>query len=274
MRELFRADLKRVLKDRLLMVMGILAVVFALITPLMYAAIFSGGGILDDPMFASLISAKGQFFGSFSMTNNLGLIAPVLLAIVLCKDFSFGTVRNKIIAGKRRSSIFLSLFAVCSLVLVSVMLLSAFISLGVSLLFFDYQPTPFTFADFGYFMASLGFEILVLLFMSALLSWLCACMKNVGSAIVVYVAITFVLVLAGSIMQAVVAVVELAGNNPNLADTLMVIDRLNVGRAVAYIGAGTSYTWKDVLYLTLPPLAGILGFAGLGLIGFGKKDLK
>lgn len=274
MRELFRADLKRVLKDRLLMVMGILAVVFALITPLMYAAIFSGGGILDDPMFASLISAKGQFFGSFSMTNNLGLIAPVLLAIVLCKDFSFGTVRNKIIAGKRRSSIFLSLFAVCSLVLVSVMLLSAFISLGVSLLFFDYQPTPFTFADFGYFMASLGFEILVLLFMSALLSWLCACMKNVGSAIVVYVAITFVLVLAGSIMQAVVAVVELAGNNPVLADTLMVIDRLNVGRAAAYIGAGTSYTWKDVLYLTLPPLAGILGFTGLGLIGFGKKDLK
>ena len=102
MRELFRADLKRVLKDKLLMVMGILAVVFALITPLLYAAIFSSGGLLDDPMFSSLVSAKGQFFQSFSMTNNLGLIAPVLLAIVLCKDFSFGTVRNKIIAGKRR----------------------------------------------------------------------------------------------------------------------------------------------------------------------------
>lgn len=274
MRELLRADLKRVLKDKLLMVMGILAVVFALITPLMYAALFSGGGLLDDPMFASLVSAKGQFFGSFSMTNNLGLIAPILLAIVLCKDFSFGTVRNKIIAGKRRSSIFLSLFAVCSLVLVSVMLLSAFISLGISLIFFDYQSAPFTFTDFGYFLASLGFEVLVLLFMSALLSWLCACMKNAGSAIVVYVAITFVLVLAGSIMQAVVAVVELAGNNPDLADTLMIIDRLNVGRAVAYIGAGTSYTWKDVLYLTLPPLTGILGFTGLGLIGFCKKDLK
>ena len=274
MLELLRADLKRVLKDKLLTVMGILAVVFALMTPLLYAAIFSGGGLMDEPMLASLVSAKGQFFQSFSMTNNLGLIAPVLLAIVLCKDFSFGTVRNKIIAGKRRSSIYLSLFAICALVLVVVMLLSAFISLGISLIFFDYQPSGFTVADFGYFMASLAFEVLVLLFMASLLSWLCACMKNVGSAIVMYVAITFVLVLVGSIVQMVAAVLQLSGNNPNLVDTLMIIDRLNVGRAVSYIGAGTSYTWKDVLYLTLTPLAGILGFTGLGLLGFCRKDLK
>lgn len=274
MTELLRADLKRVLKDKLLMVMGILAVVFALITPLLYAAIFSSGGILDDPLFGSLVSAKGQFFSSFSMTNNLGLIAPVLLAIVLCKDFSFGTVRNKIIAGKRRSSIYLSLFAVCALVLTAVMLLSAFISLGISLIFFDYQSAPFTLADFGYFMASLAFEVLVLLFMAALLSWLCACMKNVGTAIVLYVAVTFLLSLVGGIVQVVVSVLQITGNNQQLVDILMFVDRINVGRAAAYIGVGTSYTWKDVLYLALPPLAGILGFTGLGLWRFGKKDLK
>lgn len=274
MRELFRADLKRVLKDKLLIVMGILAVVFALITPLLYAAIFSMDGLIDDPLLASLVSAKSQFFQSFSMTNNLGLIAPVLLAIVLCKDFSFGTVRNKIIAGKSRTSIYLSLFAVCALVLSAVMLLSAFLSLGVSLIFFDYQPTPFTFADFGYFMASLGFQLLVLLFMAALLSLLCGCTKNVGAAIVLYVAITFLLVLVGSIVQAICAVLQLTGINPKLVDVLLVLDRLNVGRAVAYIGAGTSYTWEDVLYLLLPPLAGILGFTGFGLLRFRRKNLK
>ena len=274
MGELFRADLKRVLKDKLLIVMGILAVVFALITPLLYAAIFSMDGLLDDPMLASLVSAKSQFFQSFSMTNNLGLIAPVLLAIVLCTDFSFGPVRNKIIAGKSRVSIYLSLFAVCALVLGAVMFLSAFLSLGVSLIFFDYQSAPFTFADFGYFMASLGFQVLVLLFMAALLSLLCGCTKNVGSAIVLYVAITFLLVLVGSIVQAVCAVLQLTGMNPELVDVLLVLDRLNVGRAVAYIGAGTSYTWKDVLYLLLPPLVGILGFTGFGILRFRRKDLK
>ena len=37
MTELFKADLKRVLKDKLLLVMGILAIIFALGTPLLYA---------------------------------------------------------------------------------------------------------------------------------------------------------------------------------------------------------------------------------------------
>ena len=31
---------------------------------------------------------------------------------------------------------------------------------------------------------------------------------------------------------------------------------------------------EDVLYLTLPSLTGILGFLGLGLLGFSKMDLK
>lgn len=274
MTELFRADLKRVVKDKLLIVMGILAVVFALITPLLYAAIFSMDGLLSDPMFASLVSAKSQFFQSFSMTNNLGLIAPVLLAIVLCKDFSFGTVRNKIIAGKSRVSIYLSLFAVCALVLGAVMLLSAFLSLGVSLIFFNYQPGPFTWADFGYFMASLGFQLLVLLFMAALLSLLCGCTKNVGTAIVLYVAITFLLVLVGSIVQVVYSMLQLIGENEQLVEVLLVIDRLNVGRSISYIGTGTSYTWEDVWYLLLPPLVGILGFTGIGILRFRRKDLK
>lgn len=274
MSELFRADLKRVLKDKLLLIMGIIAAVFALITPLLYAIIFATGGLLDDPMFASFVSAKGQFFQSFSMTNNMGLIAPVLLAIVLCKDFSFGTVRNKIIAGKKRRDIYLSLFSVCALVLVGVILLGACISLGVSLIFFDYQATPFTAADFGYFMASLGFEILVLLFMAALLTLLCTCTKNAGVAIVLYVAITFALLLIGTIVQVVSGLLTLTDTNRALADLLLIIDRLNVGRAVSYIGAGTGYTWKDVLYLTLPPLAGIAGFTGLGICIFKKKDLK
>lgn len=274
MGELLRADIKRVLRDKLLMVMGILAVVFALITPLLYAALFSGGDILDDPMFSSLVSGKGLFFASFSLGNNLGLIAPVLLAIVLCKDFSFGTVRNKIIAGKRRSAIFLSLFLTCALVLICVILLNAFLSLGVSLLFFDYQPGPFLWADFWYFLESLAFELLVLLFVAAMLSWLCTCMKNVGVAIVLYVAFSFLLVMVGSIIQMIVSVLELTGTNQQLVDALLVIDRLNVGSAVNYIGRGTAYTTEDVLYLILSPLVGILGFLGLGLAGFCKKDLK
>jgi len=274
MRNLLKADFKRVLQDKLLLVMGILAVVFAAMTPLLYAAIFSVGGMEQDPMFADMVSGKTQFFSSFSIGNNLGLIAPVLLAIALCKDFSFGTVRNKIIAGKSRSAIYLSLFVTCATVLIAVMLLHAFLTLGISLLFFDYQTTPFALEDLRYFLESLAFDILMLLWVAALLSYLCACMKNVGLVIVLYIAVSFVLVIAGSIVQVAVPLMEMTGDNEALVSVLRFIDRINVGMSVAYIGSGTAYTLEDVLYLTIPAGVGILGFTGLGLWRFGRKDLK
>lgn len=278
MNGLLKSDFRRVFKDKLLIVMGILAVVFAAITPLLYAVIFSGNDIVDDEMamgmLSGFITGKAQFFGSFSLGNNLGLIAPVLLAIVLCKDFSFGTIRNKIISGKSRTAIYLSLFITCATVLITVMLLHAFITLGISLLFFDYQSTPFTLSDFWYFLESLAFEILLLLCVAAMLSWLCATMKNVGLVIVLFVAIVFALVMAGSIIQVIISVLEVADGSKQTIKILGFINRINVGNATAYIGMGTEYTLKDVLYLTIPALTGLLGFTGLGLLKFNKKDLK
>ena len=274
MRELIQADLKRVIKDKLLLVLAILAVVFALITPLTFALVFSVIDVSEEPMLSALVSAKGLFFQSFSMTNNMGFIAPVLLAIVLYKDFSYGTVRNKIISGKSRSQIFLSTFIVCSLVLVCLIMLSAFITLGVSLIFFDYQEGSFAAADLGYFFASLGFELLVLLFMSALLSLLCTCSKNLGIAIVLYLAFTFLLTIVGSFTQVIGAVAQTFVESELLAKVINVIDRLNVGMSTSYIGTGDSYSLSDVLYLTLPALSGIAAFLGLGLVSFNKKDLK
>ena len=276
MTDLLRADFRRVFKDKLLIVMGILAVVFALITPLLYALLFAGTDLQEDPMLAGLITGKQQFFASFSLGNNLGFIAPVLLAIVLCKDFSFGTVRNKIIAGKTRSRIFLSLFTVCSVTLIAAMLLHAFVTLGVSSLFFPYQTTPFETADVGYFLVSLAFSLLILLFVSALLSWLCAAMKNVGLVIVLYVAVTFGLVMIGSIVRMIAGVME-AMEDSSLTATIEILrfmDRINVANAVSYIGTGTAYTVEDILYLTVPSVLGIGGFVGLGLLQFNKRDLK
>ena len=274
MGSLLQADFRRILKDKLLLVMGILAVVFALITPLLYVAIAYGIGDLGEEMISSMFTGKAQFFGSFSIGNNLGLIAPVLLAIALCKDFSFGTIRNKIIAGKSRSAIFLSLFITCSVTLIAVMLLHAFMGLGVSLIFFDYQPTEFTVSDFWYFLESLAFSLLVLLCISALLSWLCASMKNVGLVIVLYIAISFVLVMAGSIIQVAMSVLQLMDGYENWVSVMEFLNRINIGNSTLYIGTGTEYTLEDVLYLTLPTTTGILAFVGLGLWSFNKKDLK
>lgn len=272
--ELLKADLKRVLKDKLFYVLLILAIVFALITPILYSFLFSSEDMLDDPLIAGMISAKSQFFLSFQLGNNLGLIAPVLLSIILCKDFSFGTIRNKIIAGKSRAEIFISLFLTCSIVFVLVMFLHAFVTLGVSLMFFDYQATPFTGSDAIYFLESVFFEILVLLFVSSLISWLCAAMKNVGLVIVLYVAISFVLVIIASVIQVVLSVFSMNGGNETIVSVLEFINRINIGNFVSYIGVGDSYSLNDCLYLTITPLVCILGLCSFGILKFNKKDFK
>ena len=260
--------------------MCIIAAVFAIITPVLYIIILSvsGGSEIEEylamEMLGSVFSAKTQFFSAFSIGNNFGLIAPVLLAIVLCKDFSFGTIRNKIIAGKKRSSIFMSLFITCSTVFVGIMLFHSFFTLGVSLIFFDYQSTAFTLGDLRYFLVSLLFEILVLLFISALLSYLCANMKNVGLAIVLYVAISFALVMIGSVVQVALAAIMPINVNETVSAVLEFIDKINIGTASSRIGVGNTYSFEDVLYNTLPSVIGIAGFLGLGILKFKKKDLK
>ena len=102
MANLLKVDFKRVLKDQLFMVICIVAGAFALITPLLYVALF---GSLEGEMEQMLsmmgitIDAKTMFFQTFSLSNNSGLAIPILLSVILTKDFSQGTVRNKIISG-------------------------------------------------------------------------------------------------------------------------------------------------------------------------------
>ncbi len=277
MRELLKADFRRVIKDKLLIVMGILALVFAVITPALYAVIMGFVGT-EDPivgeMLATSFSAKGMFFNAFLIGDNLGLVAPVLLAIVLWKDFSYGTVRNKIISGKSRHAIFFSMFCVSSVVLIATMLFHAFATLGFSLIFFEYQADPFVAADFWYLIESVLFEILVLLTVSAILSWLCAVMKNLGLVIVMYVAISFLLVMASGIITVIVMVLETMEGNELAIEILNVVNRINFSANSSYIGQGTKYALEDVFYLTIPALVTTVSLIAHALYCFHRKDLK
>ena len=277
MTSLIRSDFKKFFKDKLFLVVCILAVVFAVITPLLYIVLFGTMGEID-PMTESLLSgyitAKGQFFGAFSFGNNLGLIAPLLIGIILCKDFSFGTVRNKIISGHSRTSIFLSVFTVCATTLFRIILAHALLTLAISLPFFDYQSTPFETADLWYFLESLLFEFLVYLFTAAFVSWLCVTMKNVGMVIVMYIAVVLGFTMIAGILQVVITVLEIEGGNGNLLKTLQFFQRINVFNSSATIGLGTSYTSKDVWYYVLPPIVGMGALLGDGIWKFSRKDLK
>lgn len=275
MTNLLKADFKRVLKDKLFMVVCIIATAFAFVTPLLYVLLF---GSLEGDMNEALsmlgvaVDAKSMFFTAFALSDNLGLVLPVLLSIILSKDFSQGTVRNKIISGYSRRQIFLSMFTVCFAVLFGVLTAHATLSMLVSLIFF-----PFGEGGVGYFFLSLVFEMLVCLFAAALISYLCASAKNMGITIVLYVAIAMIMSIVTAILQIAGMVLdpELGIGGSNVAyEVIEFIQGINVYNFTTVIGTGTKYSAREVLCCIFSPLVLAAALTSLGALRFEHKDLK
>ena len=267
MLDLFRADLKRVLRDRLFLIVCIVAAVLAATTPLLYWGLGLFEGALEEMGMYLKLSGRGMFFDAMMPANNMGLILPVFLVILLSKDFTWGTVRNKIVCGKTRGQIFLSLFLTSTVVTLTVMLAQAVLSSLIGSLIFGFQSTPFTAADAGYLALSVLFEILLYIMISALVSLLTVASPNMGVGIVLYVAVNLVFAIIGSITS----VSLVFATEPNAI--VKFLDGANLFTS-SVIGGGTTYTLEQVLYVLVPTLLGSVGFGLWGYFVFCKKDLK
>ena len=268
MRNLYVTDIKRILKDKLFLVTCILAGVFAIVNPLLNKILFTALDLGD--LVSNLLTSKSMFFTAFVPGDNLGLIMPILIAIIVCKDFSQGTVRNKIISGKSRNAIFISHVLSSATVMCSLMLVHGLLTLGVSLIFFPYGPEPFTAADFGYLVASLGFYMMVYFAISTLVTFIAAISKNMGICILLYLAASFGASIIGSVFQVAGMFAEPDSIGYKVVE---LINALNIYTSTL-IGAGATYSGKDVLYILLSPALTILGSALLGMKMFSRKNLK
>lgn len=266
---LIKSDLTRIIKDKLFLILCILGVVFAIITPLLYVLIRDLFTI-DQNLIQLITNSKSMFFSAFSLGSDFGLIAPILMSIIICKDFSQGTIRNKIICGKSRRSIFASYTISCGITLFAVVLLHALVMLGFSLIFFEYQPTPFVASDIGYFFASLGMQLVIYAFVSCMISFFCVVMKNVGLSIVTYFGINFFFILIGSVISVALSLSTPADSSYQI---LTILNDANLFTSTI-IGSGNSYTFTQVLCILLPPIIGGVACVLLGTLIFKKKNLK
>ena len=271
MTDLIKTDLKRIFKDKLFLITCIIAVALAIFSPLLNVLIYSALDALESlELLGMMPTAKSFFFQSFLPGNNMGFIMPILVAIILCKDFGQGTVRNKIICGHSRRAIFLSMFISGSVVSSIIMLGQGLITLFFSLIFFDYSAEAFTFSELGYFLLSVLFELLIYVFISAIISFLCVSMKNAGLAVVMYVAINFLFTIVGSVTMIASTFAQ--------ADTLgyKVLEFLNNSNVFTstLIGSGVTYSAKDIFYILMPSVGGSVLAVLFGILIFNKKNLK
>ena len=276
MAKLLKVDLKRILKDKLLLVVAIIGVVLALTTPLIYKFIYLFLGADDTGLLGSLLSIKTMFYSSFSLSNNIGFIIPVFLLIIMSKDFSYGTIRNKIISGSSRTNVFLSMFISCSIVIVLAMLAYAALNGLLTVALFSNELASITKEGVLYFVLSILFEILIYIFIAALLSFINVFAKNAGLKIILYVALAFGLMMIYSIVQVSMSVLIINGTeNQLLIDLLEALLKLNVFYSNAgIIGAVDKYIAEDIIYILVSTILGTGLFVFLGIVSMNKKDIK
>ncbi len=269
MLNLIKTDLRRIIKDKLFLVIGIVGLVFAVTTPLLMFAVTS---MMDEQSVIMLgmgINAKTMFFQAFNPANDFGLVASILLCVILCKDFSQGTVRNKIIGGKSRFEVFTSAFIASSIVLCCLMLVYAFFTLGVSLLCFEYQQSQFTINDFGYAVVTLVFKLMTFVVVASLISFLSVLMKNAGLCMVLYIAVIMLVSIVGTVISTAILGVE----NEIIKNILEFLSKTNVFLSTI-TGNGTTYSVYDVLCVVFSHLVYGSLFYVLGVLVFNKKDIK
>ena len=103
------ASLYKLFRDVTFKVTLIIGISLAILTNLLYFAIAKIG---DIELGSVLFSGETALINSLSPTSNFGLTVPINLVVFTIGEFTYGTIRNKIIAGHKKSSIYLSLLAI------------------------------------------------------------------------------------------------------------------------------------------------------------------
>ena len=110
MAKLLKVDLKRIFKDKLLLVVAIIGVVLALTTPLIYKFIYLFLGADDTGLLGSLLSIKTMFYSSFSASSSVSSTASSFTSSVTASFSSSVTISVFVSASVGRVSSFFERF--------------------------------------------------------------------------------------------------------------------------------------------------------------------
>lgn len=197
MSRLLRADIYRVMKNRLTLIALILALGFPVLVVLLYAGI----GLIEGDMGGSMLLNANSIIGSaYSLSNNIGLVIPAFAGILVCTDYTNGTLRNKVIAGNRRGAIYMSHLIVSILFSVTVITVYAAVTAGLALIFFPFTKDP---------SMDLGREILYFAvngtmsfaFVATFSTMLAMTMRSIAPTIIFTIVFSMLLLIVSSVVM-------------------------------------------------------------------------
>lgn len=188
---ILKAEYRKFLKGKLCIALVICIIAFPLFTGFLYWFLQKLA-----PTEEFFFSSEVLFMSSFSPLNNVGLIILIFIIVILMADFNQNTIRNKIIAGYSKNTIYLS-SAIFSL---SITALATTIYAFLSYLFVGLF-TNFGAGSFSKILEIWLVSIMATMAIYAFVQMIVFVFKNLGAALGIVIGSFLVIFLAYTILM-------------------------------------------------------------------------
>lgn len=259
MRNLLRCELTRIRKDKLFLWIVLITAAWALLPIANWLL------VRNTPDASIPLDVRRTLMYAVNFNDLIGNIMPMLVACILFKTFSQGTVRNHIITGTPRTSIFFSQYLSALVLSVGVVLSYALISTGLDIALSEATQR----VDIWPLLGDLALSMNLYLFLAAVIAYLCVSSKSIGTLILKYLGVFNILPILGGLLQMRDMV-----RNSVLRKALDFLHNINVFNYNNEIIAGEPYSKTQLGYMIVTPLALTALLLFLGWRKMQKKDIK
>ena len=271
MHNLIKASLFKLFRDRTFIVTAIIGVIIALIM----IGVSALGKFLTDGI--EIINGESSFLTALTPGNSFGLTIPINLVVFTVGEFTYGTVRNKIIAGLSKTKVYFGLF-ITGLVFTFILAAGyALITIGFTSLITGFDPDSIGGTRFIIFY--IINVVLTYTFVTAASVFFASVIRNIGGSITVSV-ISMVFL---SFLPFIIAMFGMS-NNYSLDHWLSWLNPLYVigiygnyiSTMLSTIGVSSLFNVSDKLIaagIVTPTYWAIIFFV-LGLFVFKRSDVK
>jgi len=296
MSNLLKHDMLRMLKSKQFLIAVIIAASFAVILPLITLGLNTfmesvlgedleeAGSLFPKTYAKDFMFINSGFMtvtGMSSMVNISFILNVILFSVVITKDFSYGTIRNKIITGNSRINVYFSLFITMYVFMFGTSLATSLLGFGVSCLMFDIGIVGSASEIVGTLVLSFIFYALIYFFFVSFICFFAIGMGKIALGIV----FTFVLGFFGFLIPVIGQLVsnfatsaaEAGSFDVNLAEMInnvMIALTVNDIHYMPILLSPNGYKYYEIIAMITTPLLFGMAYTGLGLVLFNKRNLK
>lgn len=254
---LLRVNLYRMRKDVLLYVSLGLTIFMVLSNVVTFQLLETLTGVEAETL-GMVASGKTMLLNTLSPMNNMGVLIPIFLIFMQSRDYNNGTIRNKIICGCSRSTVFIASWISALIFGAFMLLINMLGSLGIGCIVFGYGE-PFDGKALGELLSVIVLGLMVYEVFITIAHLFMNMMKVYGCAM--YFAVTF-------LFLGISGIHSLVGDNKFIA---LLTDCNPLTQMECLINGN----WQDKVGMMIgSSLVYFVVLSAIGIFYMKKKDLK